>query len=66
MVTTPKLHSPLVPSPGCPECARLRQRMVQLEGLSFVEIGRRLDLSANTVRKHFVRAMTHCLLLIED
>lgn len=40
--------------------------LAQLDGLSFVEIGRRLDLSANTVRKHFVRAMTHCLLLIED
>jgi RNA polymerase sigma factor (sigma-70 family) len=40
--------------------------MAQLDGLSFVEIGRRLELSTNTVRKHFVRAMTHCLLLIED
>lgn len=40
--------------------------MAQLDGLSFVEIGRRLGISTNTVRKHFVRAMTHCLLLIED
>lgn len=40
--------------------------LAQLDGLSFVEIGRRLELSANTVRKHFIRAMTHCLLLIED
>ncbi|TBU85613.1 sigma-70 family RNA polymerase sigma factor [Phytopseudomonas dryadis] len=40
--------------------------LAQLDGLSFVEIGRRLGLSSNTVRKHFVRAMTHCLLLIED
>ncbi|MDH1264840.1 MULTISPECIES: sigma-70 family RNA polymerase sigma factor [unclassified Pseudomonas] len=40
--------------------------MAQLDGLSFVEIGRRLELSTNTVRKHFVRALTHCLLLLED
>lgn len=40
--------------------------LAQLDGLSFVEIGRRLALSTNTVRKHFVRAMTHCLVLIED
>lgn len=40
--------------------------MAQLDGLSFVEIGRRLALSTNTVRKHFVRAMAHCLLLVED
>ncbi|MNO51503.1 putative RNA polymerase sigma factor FecI [compost metagenome] len=40
--------------------------MAQLDGLSYVEIGRRLKLSVNTVKKHFVRAMTQCLLLIED
>lgn len=40
--------------------------LAQLDGLSFVEIGRRLELSTNTVRKHFIRAMAHCLLLIED
>ncbi|MDN6858855.1 sigma-70 family RNA polymerase sigma factor [Pseudomonas sp. CAN2814] len=40
--------------------------MAQLDGLSFVEIGKRLSLSANSVRKHFVRAMTHCLVLLDD
>ncbi|MDH1010011.1 sigma-70 family RNA polymerase sigma factor [Pseudomonas nicosulfuronedens] len=40
--------------------------MAQLDGLSFVEIGKRLELSANSVRKHFVRAMTHCLVLLDD
>lgn len=40
--------------------------MAQLDGLTFTEIGKRLGLSVNTVRKHFVRAMTHCLLLLED
>jgi RNA polymerase sigma-70 factor (ECF subfamily) len=40
--------------------------MAQLDGLAFTEIGKRLGLSVNTVRKHFVRAMTHCLLLLED
>lgn len=38
----------------------------QLDGLSYVEIGRRLNVSVNTVKKHAVRALTHCLLLAED
>jgi RNA polymerase sigma-70 factor (ECF subfamily) len=40
--------------------------LAQLDGLSYVEIGRRLQISVNTVKKHAVRALTHCLLLIED
>jgi RNA polymerase sigma factor (sigma-70 family) len=40
--------------------------LAQLDGLSFAEIGRQLDVSVTTVRKHFIRAMTQCLLLIED
>uniref|UniRef100_I1XF95 RNA polymerase n=1 Tax=Methylophaga nitratireducenticrescens TaxID=754476 RepID=I1XF95_METNJ len=40
--------------------------MAQLDGLSYTEIGRRLGISVNTVRKHFIRAMTQCLLMIED
>ncbi|WP_431484686.1 sigma-70 family RNA polymerase sigma factor [Pseudomonas solani] len=40
--------------------------MAQLDGLSFVDIGKQLGLSANTVRKHFVRAITHCLVLLDD
>ena len=40
--------------------------MAQIDGLSYVEIGRRLHLSVNTVRKHFIRAITDCLQLIED
>lgn len=38
----------------------------QLDGLTYVEIGRRLGVSVNTVKKHAVRALTHCLLLLED
>ncbi|PTQ68208.1 sigma-70 family RNA polymerase sigma factor [Pseudomonas sp. GV071] len=38
----------------------------QLDGLSYVEIGRRLNVSVNTVKKHAVRALTHCLLLLEE
>ncbi|GLK91018.1 sigma-70 family RNA polymerase sigma factor [Pseudomonas turukhanskensis] len=38
----------------------------QLDGLSYVDIGRRLSVSVNTVKKHAVRALTHCLLLLED
>lgn len=40
--------------------------LAQLDGLSQVEIGQRLGLSTNTVRKHLLRALTQCLLLIED
>lgn len=40
--------------------------MAQLDGLSYVEISRRLGISVNTVRKHFIRAMTQCLLLLDE
>ena len=40
--------------------------LAQFDGLSFVAIGKRLGLSVTTVRKHFIRAMTQCLLLAED
>ncbi len=40
--------------------------MAQLDGLSYVEIGRRLEVSVNTVRKHFTRALTHCLLVMQE
>ena len=40
--------------------------MAQLDGLSYVEIARRLEVSVTTVKKHAVRALTHCLLLIEE
>nr|WP_314874710.1 sigma-70 family RNA polymerase sigma factor [uncultured Pseudomonas sp.] len=39
---------------------------VQLEGLSYVATGERLGVSVTTVKKHVIRAMTHCLLLTED
>ncbi len=40
--------------------------MAQIDGLSYVEISRQLHISVNTVRKYFIRAMTQCLLLIDD
>ena len=40
--------------------------MAQLDGLRYVEIGRRLGVSVTTVKKHAVRALTHCFLLAED
>ena len=48
--------------------ARTRQifLMAQLDGLSYVEIGRQLNVSVNTVKKHAVRALMHCLLATED
>ncbi|WP_323816056.1 sigma-70 family RNA polymerase sigma factor [Cellvibrio sp. NN19] len=38
--------------------------LAQLEGLTQVEIGQRLNISLPTVRKHLVRAFTECLLLV--
>jgi len=40
--------------------------MAQLEGLGYAEIGAGLGVSVTTVKKHMVRAMTHCLALVED
>lgn len=40
--------------------------MTQVDGLSYVDIGRRRGLSVTTVRKHFTRAISACLELIED
>lgn len=39
---------------------------VQLEGLNYVATGERLGVSVTTVKKHMIRAMTHCLLLMDD
>jgi RNA polymerase sigma-70 factor (ECF subfamily) len=39
---------------------------VQLEGLGYAAVGERLGVSVTTVKKHLIRAMTHCLLLMED
>ncbi|NWE61182.1 sigma factor-like helix-turn-helix DNA-binding protein, partial [Pseudomonas gingeri] len=40
--------------------------MAQLDGLSYGEIGRQLKVSVNTVKKHAVRALMHCLLAAEE
>lgn len=40
--------------------------MAQLDGLTYVEIARRMGVSVNTVKKHAVRALTHCLMLAEE
>lgn len=39
---------------------------VQLEGLTYAAVGERLGVSVTTVKKHLIRAMTECLLLVED
>lgn len=51
---------------GLGERTRQIFSMAQFEGLSHVEIARQLGLSSNTVRKHLVRALTQCLMLMED
>ncbi|EIK97669.1 ECF subfamily RNA polymerase sigma-24 factor [Pseudomonas sp. M47T1] len=40
--------------------------LAQLDGLSYVQIGRQLNLSVNTVKKHAARALMHCLLATEE
>lgn len=40
--------------------------LAQIEGLKFVDIARRLEVSTTTVRKHYIAALSQCLLLIED
>jgi RNA polymerase sigma-70 factor (ECF subfamily) len=40
--------------------------LAQIDGMTFVDISRHLGISVNTVRKHFIRAMSRCLLLMED
>ncbi|CAM3859266.1 putative RNA polymerase sigma factor FecI [Pseudomonas reidholzensis] len=48
--------------------ARTRQifLLVQLEGLSYVEVGRQLGLSVTTVKNHLAKAMLNCILLVDE
>ncbi|WGV20943.1 sigma-70 family RNA polymerase sigma factor [Pseudomonas putida] len=39
---------------------------VQLEGLTYAAVAERFDVSVTTVKNHLIRAMTHCLLLVES
>ena len=38
----------------------------QIDGLTYQQIALQLKVSLTTVKKHMIRAMTHCLLLMED
>lgn len=48
--------------------ARTRQIFLlsQIDGLSYVEIGTQVGVSVTTVKNHMVRALAHCLSLVED
>ena len=39
---------------------------VQLEGLSYVAAAERFGVSVTTVKNHLIRAMTRCLLLVDN
>lgn len=40
--------------------------MVQLEGLSYVQVGRQLGLSVTTVKNHLSKALMQCILLMDE
>jgi DNA-directed RNA polymerase specialized sigma subunit, sigma24 homolog len=40
--------------------------LAQIDGLTYVEIARRMELSLTTVKKHAARALTHVLLHMEE
>lgn len=40
--------------------------MVQLEGLSYVQVGKQLGLSVTTVKNHLGKALMQCILLMDD
>lgn len=40
--------------------------MVQLEGLSYVQVGRQLGLSVTTVKNHLGKALMQCILLMDE
>ncbi len=48
--------------------ARAREifMLAQFEGLTYGQIAARLGISITTVKKHLVRALTHCLILSAD
>lgn len=48
--------------------ARTRQifLLVQLEGLSYVQVGKQLGLSVTTVKNHLGKALMQCILLMDD
>ncbi|MGY2962847.1 DNA-directed RNA polymerase specialized sigma24 family protein [Pseudomonas sp. TE36184] len=39
---------------------------MQLEGLSYVAAAERFGVSVTTVKNHLIRAMTQCLLLVDN
>jgi RNA polymerase sigma factor (sigma-70 family) len=51
---------------GLGERTRSNYRALQREALGYAAVGERLGVSVTTVKKHLIRAMTHCLLLMED
>ena len=38
----------------------------QLEGMTYAAVAERFDVSVTTVKNHLIRAMTHCLLLLDS
>ena len=39
---------------------------VQLEGLTYAAVAERFDVSITTVKNHLIRAMTRCLLVVDN
>lgn len=51
---------------GLPDKARQAFLMAQFEGLSYAEIGARLDISERMVKKYMARAMLQCALALPE
>jgi len=49
---------------GLPPPVRSAFLLAQLEGLTYAEIAVRLNLSERTIKRHMVRALEQCILLI--
>ena len=59
------LHRVDVMLDGLPAAVRSTFLLVQIEGLKYAEVAERLAISERTIKRHMVRALEQCILLVE-